>query len=58
MTKTVEKHFARLMKLAQRKKNNGKLPSYTWLNNHGFFYSFDVVRAAGLLKNFKRASRR
>jgi hypothetical protein len=57
MTKTVEKHFARLQMLARRKKNKGALPSYSWLNKNGFFYSYDVVRKAGLLKGFKRASR-
>jgi len=56
--KTIEEHFARLQKLAQRKKNKGVLPTRTWLNANGFFYSYDVVRAAGLLRGFKRADRR
>ena len=50
---TVAKHVERLRKLARR--NHGVLPTRTWLNKNGFFGSYDAVRAAGLLKNFKRA---
>jgi hypothetical protein len=57
ISKTVEKHFARLQRLAQRKKNKGVLPSYSWLDKNGYFRSYDVVRMAGLLKSFKRAHR-
>ncbi len=46
-------HLTRLRKLAAR--NHGKLPTYAWLNRHGYFGSYDIVRAAGLLKNFRRA---
>ena len=56
ITKTVEKHFARLQRLAQRKKNKGVLPSYSWLDKNGFFHSYDVVRAAGLLGQFRRVN--
>jgi len=55
ITKTAQKHFDRLQKLAARKKNKGILPSYSWLNANGFFHSYDVVRKAGLLSKFKRA---
>jgi len=51
-----QKHFDRLCKLARR--HHGVLPSYSWLNRHGFFGSYDSVRAAGMLKHFKRASAR
>ena len=51
---TVQRHFDRLSKLAA--KTNGVLPPYTWLNRRGYFVSYDVVRKAGLLKKFKRAS--
>lgn len=56
--KRIEKHFARLMNLARRKKNKGVLPSYSWLNANGFFESYDIVRGAGMLKHFKRADLR
>ncbi len=56
ITKTVQKHFDRLQKLANRKKNKGVLPSYSWLEKHGFFYSYDVVRITGRLSEFKRAA--
>jgi hypothetical protein len=46
--------FARLKTLAR--KGKGKLPSYTWLNTNGYFSDYEVVRAAGLLGKFKRAS--
>jgi hypothetical protein len=51
---TIAKHIAILKGLA--KKNGGKLPTYTWLNAKGYFYSYDVVRKAGKLKGFKRAT--
>ena len=51
---TVKKHFQILKALAS--KNGGKLPAYTKLNASGHFYSYDVVRKAGLLKKFKRAT--
>jgi hypothetical protein len=54
----VQKHFDRLLALANRKKNKGVLPSYKWLNGNGFFTSYDIVRHAGLLGEFKRASLR
>ncbi len=53
MKARIKKHVARLRKLAAR--NHGKLPTYAWLNRHGYFGSYDIVRAAGLLKNFRRA---
>jgi len=53
MKARIKKHVARLRTLARR--NRGKLPTYSWLNAHGYFGSYDIVRAAGLLKNFKRA---
>ncbi len=49
----IKKHVARLRMLARR--NRGKLPSAKWLNEHGYFTSYDLIRGAGLLKNFKRA---
>jgi hypothetical protein len=52
----IQKHFERLQKLAA--KHDGVLPSYTWLDKHGYFVSYDIVRVAGLLKKFKRASKR
>jgi hypothetical protein len=54
ITKTVEKHFAKLQVLARR--NKGKLPSVKSLNANGHFYSYDVVRKAGLLNQFKRVN--
>jgi len=50
----VQRHFDKLTKLAA--KRGGVLPPYTWLNNHGYFGSYDIVRQAGLLKKFKRAT--
>ena len=50
---TIEKHVAQLEGLAAR--NHGTLPTAKWLNAHGFFHSYDVARAAGKLKKFKRA---
>jgi hypothetical protein len=57
-TELIAKHVAILKKLAA--KGKGTLPSYTWLNAHGFFGSYDCVRqfAPGVLKGFKRAHRR
>jgi hypothetical protein len=55
--KTIEDAFARLQMVARRKKNNGVLPSYTWLNANGYFYDYEMVRGAGWLKFFKRAFR-
>jgi hypothetical protein len=49
---TLEKHMTILQRLAAR--HHGKLPSYTWLNAHGYFGSYDKVRAAGLLRQFRR----
>ena len=54
--KNIDKHFDRLSKLARMR--GGVLPSYRWLNENGYFHSYDVVRAAGLLDNFKRADLR
>lgn len=39
---TIEKHLKKLMTLVRR--NKGKLPSYTWLNEHGFFRSYELLR--------------
>jgi hypothetical protein len=50
---TVAKHVERLRKLARR--NHGVLPTAKWLNERGYFGSYDVVRGAGLLKLFRRA---
>lgn len=47
---TIAKHAERLRKLTRR--NHGVLPTRTWLNKHGFFVSYDAVRAARLLKTF------
>ncbi len=51
---TIQKHLTRLKKLVQRKKNNGVLPSQRSLEKLGFWHSYDVVRTAGLLGQFKR----
>jgi len=56
MKARIKKHLTKLRTLARR--NHGVLPSVKWLNEHGFFGSYDVVRAAGLLKNFRRATAR
>jgi hypothetical protein len=50
----ITKHVAILKKLAA--KGKGKLPSYTWINAHGFFHSYDVVREhrPSVLKSFRR----
>jgi hypothetical protein len=53
---TLKKHVQILRKEARR--NRGVLPSTTTLENRGLFYSYDIVRAAGLLYRFKRAFRR
>ncbi len=52
---TVVKHIGRLKSLAA--KNHGVLPTYSWLNRHGHFGSYDCVRkyASGFLKRIKRA---
>lgn len=50
---TIEKAVARLRSAARR--NHGVLPSRTRLNKIGLFYSYDIVRQAGLLGTFKRA---
>jgi hypothetical protein len=51
--KTVQKHVEILGKLA--KKNKGKLPTYTWLNEHGYFRSYEVMRAvSGKFRHIKR----
>ena len=41
---TIQKHVAILKGLANRKRNNGVLPSYSWLNKNGYFRSYEVMR--------------
>ncbi|HTQ59965.1 MAG TPA: hypothetical protein VMI32_07070 [Candidatus Solibacter sp.] len=53
---TLKKHVRILQSLA--KKNKGKLPTYTWICANGYFYSYDMVRQAGLLYRFDRARKR
>ncbi len=53
MKARINKHLAILRTLASR--HHGKLPSAKWLNEHGYFTSYDLIRGAGLLKNFRRA---
>ena len=53
MKAKIRKHLKRLRTLARR--HHGVLPTYTWLNKHGFFVAYDAVRAAGLLRTFRRA---
>jgi hypothetical protein len=48
----VQKQFEKLEKLAA--KRGGILPAYSWLNKHGYFYAYDIVRKAGLLNKFER----
>jgi hypothetical protein len=51
---TVQKHVEKLTKLAS--KHKGVLPSYTWLNKHGFFRSYEVMRAVpSAFRKIKRA---
>lgn len=45
---TINRHVERLRKLAA--KHDGVLPNYSWLNKHGFFGSYDIVRQ--FTKNF------
>lgn len=40
--KTIDKHVAIMEKLVTRGK--GKLPTYTWLNDNGYFRSYEVMR--------------
>jgi hypothetical protein len=56
---TIAKHIAKAKSLA--KKNGGKLPSYTWLNKHGFFGTYEILRQftenfAGIARVDKRAT--
>lgn len=39
---TIERHVKKLRALVR--KNHGKLPTYTWLNNHGYFRSYELLR--------------
>lgn len=51
---TILKHVKKLMTLV--KKNKGKLPSYTWLKDHGFFRSYEILRQyPGYFRGIKRA---
>jgi hypothetical protein len=52
---TFRKHLQTLRRLAR--KHGGTLPTYTWLNQHGYFRAYDAVRKEGALKIFKRAHR-
>jgi len=52
---TIHKHVQRLRKLAR--KHNGVLPTYTWLNDHGYFNAYESARKSGALKLFRRAHR-
>lgn len=55
--KTIQKHVAIFEKLARR--NKGKLPTYTWLNNNGYFRSYEVMRSSpGSFRHIKRARAR
>jgi hypothetical protein len=40
--KTILKHVDKLMKLVR--KGKGKLPTYSWLNEHGYFRSYELMR--------------
>ena len=53
MKARIKKHLAILRTQARRR--HGVLPTAKWLNENGFFTSYDVVRGAGLLHTFKRA---
>lgn len=54
--KTVQKHVEILTNLANRKKNKGILPTYTWLEKNGYFRSYEVMRAVpNAFKKLKRA---
>lgn len=49
----VKKHVALMEKLA--KKNKGQMPTYTWLEKHGYFHSYEVMRAVPrAFKHIKR----
>ena len=39
---TIRKHVGIMKKLAA--KGKGKLPSYTWLNDNGYFRSYEIMR--------------
>lgn len=52
--KTVAKHVHKMEVLAR--KNHGKVPTYTWLDRHGYFRSYEVMRAVPrAFKHLKRA---
>lgn len=58
---TIRKHVEILKKLAARKSNKGKLPSYTWLNDNGYFHSYEIMQNfpsyfRGIKRSFKRAA--
>lgn len=53
-SKTITKHFLKLQSVAN--KNRGVLPSFSALNRRGLFYTYEVVRKAGLLSKFKRVN--
>lgn len=56
---TIQKHVEILTNLANRKRNKGVLPTYTWLEKNGFFRSYEVMRAAPrAFKHLKRANGR
>ena len=53
----VEKHVKIARTLAA--KNHGKLPSYTWLESHGYFFTYEVLRLhtvnfAGIPRAFRQ----
>lgn len=51
---TIQKHVAKLRTLA--KKHKGKLPTYSWLNDHGYFRSYEMLRLyPGYFRGIKRA---
>src|ERR1039458_3452345 len=50
---TIKKHVQTLQKVAR--KHGGVLPTYSWLNAHGFFGAYESVRKSGALKSFRRA---
>lgn len=51
----IEKHLARLQKVAE--KNGGVLPTFSWLNTHGFFDSYKIVAKYVGFSKFKREKR-
>lgn len=55
---TIAKHVRKLEVVANKRK--GKvLPSYSWLRDHGFFRSYEVMLAAPkAFSHLKRASAR